>query len=590
MNGVTFSGAIARLVVGIAGVLAIVATGVAQEDLVLRGPNQESVRAVVIGIDAYRHVRPLKGAVADAEDLRGSLVRMGVTDVTMLLDDQASRASVLGAIRSLQQRTVAGDLVILAIAGHGVQEPERVKGSQPDGMDNVFLMAGFDPGSRTGATERIIGTEFNHLIKQFETRGARVLFIADACHGGGLAREVDPRAAEMSYRQVPRYRLAIDDLKPISTMADAFLTRLDFAKTAFLAAVDRYTKAPEIRIPGVEGYRGALSYAVARAIEGKADIDRDGRVTLYELFSNVRQVVYQLSDQRQNIVTYSAPDRDIKRDVAFVTRGVRILDTAPSVAKAVSTRPKGTLKIVDQPTAPTAHPEVAQRPALLPPTGLAKVDTPSAPPVQLAAVRIASVDGRATRLSELVPRTAKFEIVSPSAHPDLLWDPTSRDVIAGGDVIAYSVNKSDLPSVIDRMAAVQGFKRIATQSPQTIRTTPNDKLHRSKSRIEIEVSDVAGRAMVMFNIAGDGTVQTLYPIGSDPAIIRTAKYRFPVEVRTPYGADQIVVVTAQQRMTSLEQALQQLNQRRTAVEALNMVRRYSPADARIGTTGLFTAP
>ena len=45
-----------------------------------------------------------------------------------------------------------------------------------------------------GSRQRIIGTEFNHFIKQFEERGARVLFVADTCHGGGLTRDVDPRA------------------------------------------------------------------------------------------------------------------------------------------------------------------------------------------------------------------------------------------------------------------------------------------------------------------------------------------------------------------------------------------------------------
>ncbi len=54
--------------------------------------------------------------------------------------------------------------------------------------------------------------------------------------------------------------------------------------------------------------RGALSYAVARAIEGNADADQDGKVTLKELFANVRQVVYQLSDQRQNVVTTTSPN------------------------------------------------------------------------------------------------------------------------------------------------------------------------------------------------------------------------------------------------------------------------------------------
>src|SRR5258707_10700910 len=112
------------------------------------------------------------------------------------------------------------------------------------------------------------------------------------------------------------------------------LTDLDLHKTSFLAAVDRNTKAPEIRIPCIDGFRGALSYAVARAVEGSADINHDGKVTLKELFSNVRQVVYQLSDQRQNIVTISSPAQTPDTDVAFgLTHGV-VLIQRPSARVA----------------------------------------------------------------------------------------------------------------------------------------------------------------------------------------------------------------------------------------------------------------
>src|SRR5262249_51034000 len=236
---------------------------------------------LVIGIDAYRNVRQLKGAVADARDVDGALRRAGTTDITTLLDEQVDRATVLRAINELIARTKKGDLVVLTIAGHGTQEPERVRGSEPDGMQNVFLLPGFGlKGASTG--ERILGSEFNHFIKQLEGRGAQVLFVADTCHGGGMVRSIDPRAEEMSFRQVPRYVLTEDVLRPVSSSQDELLSPLDFKQTSFLAAVDRNTKAPEVHISGIPGLRGALSYAIARAFEGNADANRDGRVTIGE--------------------------------------------------------------------------------------------------------------------------------------------------------------------------------------------------------------------------------------------------------------------------------------------------------------------
>jgi len=547
-----------RITLALAFAMILGKAGIALRQVpVLRGPDEGQVRALVIGIDGYQHVRPLKGAVSDARDIENSLRRLGVSDLTTLIDERADRDSVLRALDGLIRRSRRGDLVLLSIAGHGAQEPERVKGSQPDGMDSVFLLPGFAT-SYEGSKQRIAGAEFNHFIKLFEQRGARVLFVADTCHGGGLTRDADPRAAEMSFRQVPLYRIPNDAYVPISTTADAFLTELDFDKSTFLAAVDRKTKAPEVHVPGIEGYRGALSYAVARALEGSADADRDGKVTLKELFTYVRQVVYQLSDQRQNPVTLNSPSRNIDRDVAFeLTRAVRIVDAASEPAKPAASS-----------AAPVAAP--AQSGSL--------------------PVRIASLDGQAGRFAGLNPREAPFEVVAPSQAPELVWDPANGDVLAGADVIAYRMSKDDLPSAIDRAAAVRALKLLAAKSPQAIRVAPDDKLHHNDTKVSVEITGVANRALVLFNIAGDGTVQLLYPVGADQSIIKTAEYRLPVRVQQPFGSDQVVAITSEQPMAALEQSLRALNQRRSALQALKLVERYWPVDGRIGSTGIFTAP
>ena len=518
-------------------------TAASAQPVMLRGPDEGQVRALVIGIDAYRSVAPLKGAVSDARDIESALRRTGVADLTTLVDDAADRDSVLRAINALLGRTVSGDLVLLSIAGHGAREPEHVKGSQPDGMDSVFLLPGFAI-TAAGSKQRIIGSEFNHFIKKFEERGARVLFVADTCHGGGMTRDVDPRGDEMSFRQVPLYRIPDDAYVPVSTAADAFLTELDFGKSAFLAAVDRNTKAPEVRIPGVPSYRGALSYAVARALEGAADENHDGKVTLKELFTYVRQVVYQLSDQRQNPVTLNSPHRNIDSEVAFeVTRAVKVVDAAAAET------PK-----------PAAAPSAA---------------APAAP--ALAPVRIASLDGQAARLSGLDPREAAFDVVPPSHAPDLVWDPATGDLLAGADVVAYRMQKAELPSAIDRAAAARVLKQAAAKAPQAMRVIPGDAVHRADSKVAVEIGNLSGRALILFNIAGDGTVQLLYPLDADPKIVRDNLHRLPVRVRGPFGADLVVAVTSERPMPMLEQALR-------AVE------RYRPADGRVGATSIFTAP
>jgi hypothetical protein len=536
--------------------------------LFLQNPDGGAVRALIIGIDAYQHVRPLKGSVADARDIEGSLRSMGTPDVTTLIDAQASRANILQNISDLVQRTKANDLIILSIAGHGAQEPETIKGSEPDGMQDVFLLPGFEPTAE-GSKQRILGSEFNHFIRQFELRGAKILFVADTCHGGGMAREVDPRAAEMSYRQVPSYTLSVDKLSPVTDRGEP-VTDLDLDNTAFLAAVDRYTKAPEVKIPSIDGLRGALSYAVARAFEGGADADHDGKVTLKELFANVRQVVYQLSDQRQNIVTKTSPGRAVDRDVVFeLTRGL----------------------VLPVPSGPQSDPPAAI-PASIPDQAVPIAKTsPSGPvPAQSLPIRLAALDGGTNYFPKLTSREATIEIVRPIDNPDLIWDPKSRDVISWGDVVAYKVELNDLVTVIDRTAAIRELKKIATKSPQVVRVAPDDAQHHNEEPVQIELSDVAGRAVILFDISGDGTIQMLYPIGSDAAPTQAGSLRLPLRVREPFGAEQVVVITSAERVTALEQALLELNRRKVPGQLIRVMAKYLPSDARVGSIGFFTAP
>jgi uncharacterized caspase-like protein len=529
----------------------------------IASPGGGAIHGLVIGIDAYQRVRPLKGAVADARDVEASLKGMGVSDVTVLVDAQASRAAVLREINALLQRTQSNDLIFLSIAGHGAQEPERIKGSEPDGMENVFLLPGFEP-TEAGSTQRILGSEFNHFIKQFELRGAKVVFVADTCHGGGMAREIDPRAEEMSFRQVAPYTLLVDKLQPVSDQNDP-RSELDLDRTAFLAAVDRSTKAPEVRIPGVSGLRGALSYAVARAIEGSADTDRDGRITVSELFANVRQVVYQLSDQRQNIVTVTSPSQSPESDVVFgLTRGVVLMQTPNNASPANLPAPAPAI------SAPTTNGFTQERIA--------------------APIRLAALDGRTDTLSGLKSRDVKIDAVQPTDNPDLIWDPTSQDVIAWGDVVAFKVDPADLASVVDRTAAIRDLKKFATRSPQIMRVSPDDRQHRSDQTIDIDLSDVNNRAVILFNVSGDGTIQMLYPIGSDASLNQSANLRLPLRVREPFGAEQVVAITSQQRMVELERVLLQLNRRRAPGQVIQNIARFAPPDARIGSIGFFSVP
>lgn len=555
-------------------------SSIAAAQTALRVPGGGRIRALVVGVDHYQHVNQLRGALADADDIAATLGRMGVSDITQLRDGDVTRAKMLASFELLLARARTNDLIFLSLAGHGAQEPEHITGSQPDGMDAIFILSGFDPATPEGSSEKILDTEFNHYIKLFEEKGARVLFVADTCSGGGLAREIDPRAEPLTYRAIT-YRPVGDRLTPVASRADSQLSPIDFKSSAFLAAVDKQSKAPEVKIPGVPGYRGALSYAVARAFEGAADVNGDGRITLPKLFAYVRQVTYQLTDQRQNIVT-AAPERlDTGRTVLTeLSRGISVRPLRPSGEAAPPPEPKPGPPI----NAAVAPPPLVLKPVEAAPPQPPKPAGPAADPVRLALL------GADAGALAAMPASTPFELVTPRADPDLVWDAAKRQALARGDIIADNIGLADLPGVIERVAGLRAIKLRAAAAPQAVRILPNDALHHAGEKVEVRIDNLKGRTLVLFNLAGDGTVQQLYPAKPDAPPWSEPTYSMQFKVTGPFGGDQLVAVTSAGPMPELDRAIRSLDKRRSPLKAADMIRQWAPTDALVGTVGLYTGP
>jgi hypothetical protein len=210
--------------------------------------------------------------------------------------------------------------------------------------------------------------------------------------------------------------------------------------------------------------------------------------------------------------------------------------------------------------------------------------------VPIAAIRVAVADGQSDKLDGMIARDAPFEIVAPAANPDLVWDPGSHTASMGQTIVAYKVEQNELPAVIDRTAAVRVLKDLSASKPQIMHVnTAGEPRHRG-DKVEIDVENVANRALVLFNIAGDGTVQALYPLGSDPRVPDMKTYRLTVQIREPFGTDAIVAVTANQPMEQLEAGLRQISHFRSAGQALRLMTAAAAPDARIGLVTVSSAP
>ncbi|HWG04755.1 MAG TPA: caspase family protein, partial [Beijerinckiaceae bacterium] len=167
----------------------------------LQSKAGHSAYAIVIGVDDYKNALPLKGAVADAKDIAATMRQGGVQNPQLLIDDQVSRKSVIDAFDGLLAQVASGDVVYLTIAGYGgTGEPGDNKagtGSKP-----VFLLPKFDPQKGDTDSERLAGADFQRFIEAVERAGGRVVFVADMSLGYGMARGVDQRSSDLTFRSV----------------------------------------------------------------------------------------------------------------------------------------------------------------------------------------------------------------------------------------------------------------------------------------------------------------------------------------------------------------------------------------------------
>jgi len=172
-----------------------------------------NVHALLIGIAAYRHIRPLTKTATDARDLYDTLLQNGYSpsNMSLLLDEQATKAAISDRLDWLARRAGPDDTVIIFFSGHGAQ-----------------LIGGFWPGEYLCPVEAALDKVKDTFIsdEEFTTalraiRAGRVVVFLDACHAGGVGEPKDPAVhvkaglSEAAYtRFLAQGRVIIASCKP----------------------------------------------------------------------------------------------------------------------------------------------------------------------------------------------------------------------------------------------------------------------------------------------------------------------------------------------------------------------------------------
>jgi hypothetical protein len=146
--------------------------------------------ALIVGVADYLHVTRLPPAVRnDARDVRDVLVdprHCGYPPghVTMLLDGEATREAVTGALSWLAAHARPTSGVLVYISGHGGRVVSGAfAGEYILPVDTVLA------SDRDLAMTAISGDEFTTALKAISAR--KVLVIFDCCHAGGIGQPKD---------------------------------------------------------------------------------------------------------------------------------------------------------------------------------------------------------------------------------------------------------------------------------------------------------------------------------------------------------------------------------------------------------------
>jgi hypothetical protein len=130
--------------------------------------------ALVIGINAYKQLRPLETAVADAAAVGRVLrERYGYT-VTALTN--ATREQIVVALDGLRAGLTERDNLLIYYAGHGILDRDAGRG--------YWLPVDARPDTRA---QWVSNTEVTDTLKAMSAK--HVLVVADSCYAGTLLRE-----------------------------------------------------------------------------------------------------------------------------------------------------------------------------------------------------------------------------------------------------------------------------------------------------------------------------------------------------------------------------------------------------------------
>jgi hypothetical protein len=235
--------------------------------------------AVVIGVGRYdrQEISPLRYTVADAERLYDVLINSAgfKKENVLLLTDTTERKPTLRNVKwalgtFLARSAHKDDLIVIFFAGHGAPEVDP-RGVESDGLAKYLVPADADPDDLYSTALPM--DELTTIFSRIEAD--QVVMFLDACYSGAAGG-----------------RTFASKRTRASRIDDVFLERLTRSKGRVIVTASR---ANEVSLELADLGHGIFSHYLIQGIRGTGDLDRDGMVSLQELYQYLEQEVSRKS-------------------------------------------------------------------------------------------------------------------------------------------------------------------------------------------------------------------------------------------------------------------------------------------------------
>ena len=293
------------------------------------GPAPAGKRALLIGVDAYQAVTPLQGCVNDIVAIRDFLLQkagMVAADMLVLVAPAAanplpadlgtpplpSRQNILDAFDTLGRQTHPGDQVVIYYSGHGVRigsGPGTLIPNPANRDEHISAIAPVD--TRYNGTNLMLNSELNSAINRLLVAGAQVTAVIDACHSGGITRDIgatpreiqlDPAGIDWAAFQTQYYGGAPPPApasRAVTGDGSGWVASLDQAQELIVLAGCRDSQLSREYIPaGTTDRHGALTYFLLDALRNVDPSRNLATLRWADIYPQIRDKVNtQFTDQ-----------------------------------------------------------------------------------------------------------------------------------------------------------------------------------------------------------------------------------------------------------------------------------------------------